>query len=238
MAGRIDAGRAIADAPDPFTSQIGAMLAKAEEERARRVQEMQAVMWTREAVEARFAPAADRLHQDVIGPRLDAIARQFPGARLEQFRTPAGVQSRCIFQRSERFPASVTLTLGVMLDAERGIASLFQSIEFVPILFEIERAAHLDMSLDDMDQSRAANWVQEQLLEFLRQYLRLETDVNYQRSNEGTDPVCGMRVSSAATAHRRQFEHHTYSFCSAACEERFAAEPAFYLSGRSKVVAP
>ncbi|HEY5721679.1 MAG TPA: heavy metal translocating P-type ATPase [Allosphingosinicella sp.] len=45
------------------------------------------------------------------------------------------------------------------------------------------------------------------------------------------DPVCGMTVDPAATAHHHELEGVTYHFCSAGCRGKFAADPKRYLGG-------
>ncbi len=45
-----------------------------------------------------------------------------------------------------------------------------------------------------------------------------------------TDPVCGMTVDPARTAHSLDLEGHTHYFCSAGCKAKFAADPAHYLA--------
>ena len=44
-----------------------------------------------------------------------------------------------------------------------------------------------------------------------------------------TDPVCGMTVDSAKTAHRHTHEGREYFFCSGGCRGKFIADPAKYL---------
>ncbi|SEV87331.1 heavy metal translocating P-type ATPase [Luteibacter sp. 329MFSha] len=44
------------------------------------------------------------------------------------------------------------------------------------------------------------------------------------------DPVCGMTVDPAKTAHHATHEGHEYHFCSARCRERFVAAPATFLA--------
>ncbi|HEY3677088.1 MAG TPA: heavy metal translocating P-type ATPase [Bradyrhizobium sp.] len=46
------------------------------------------------------------------------------------------------------------------------------------------------------------------------------------------DPVCGMKVDPATAKHRLSHGSEDYFFCSARCRERFAADPAKYLSPR------
>ncbi|MGV8939943.1 MAG: heavy metal translocating P-type ATPase [Lysobacter sp.] len=45
-----------------------------------------------------------------------------------------------------------------------------------------------------------------------------------------TDPVCGMQVDPAKTAHHAEHEGVTHHFCSAGCRERFVADPSRYLT--------
>jgi Cu+-exporting ATPase len=54
-----------------------------------------------------------------------------------------------------------------------------------------------------------------------------------QKTATAIDPVCGMTVDPAATAHRRAHRGETYFFCSADCASRFAADPAGYLHQRA-----
>ena len=44
-----------------------------------------------------------------------------------------------------------------------------------------------------------------------------------------TDPVCGMQVDPAKTAHHREVDGVTWHFCSVNCADKFTANPAAYL---------
>ncbi len=48
----------------------------------------------------------------------------------------------------------------------------------------------------------------------------------------GTDPVCGMVIDPATTAHHFEHAGRTYHFCSAGCRTRFVADPDVYLRGK------
>ena len=56
------------------------------------------------------------------------------------------------------------------------------------------------------------------------------------------DPVCGMTVDPAKTAHHAEHAGHAYHFCSAGCRTKFVAEPGRYLQAReplrAEAVAP
>jgi Cu+-exporting ATPase len=51
------------------------------------------------------------------------------------------------------------------------------------------------------------------------------------------DPVCGMRVDPATTAHRADHDGETWYFCSARCRVRFLEEPARWIA-KAKGTAP
>jgi xanthine dehydrogenase accessory factor len=54
-------------------------------------------------------------------------------------------------------------------------------------------------------------------------------------TTEATDPVCGMTVTvdaSGWSAHMHEHEGTTYHFCCVGCRDRFAADPAAYLTGQ------
>ena len=52
------------------------------------------------------------------------------------------------------------------------------------------------------------------------------------------DPVCGMSVDPATAAYRAEHAGNSYYFCGARCRERFAAEPARYLTRASVAPVP
>lgn len=52
------------------------------------------------------------------------------------------------------------------------------------------------------------------------------------------DPVCGMTVDPAKTAHHAEHDGHAYHFCSAGCRQKFIADPAKYLEPNAPVPPP
>src|ERR1700724_1917513 len=56
---------------------------------------------------------------------------------------------------------------------------------------------------------------------------------NADRADPGAvvDPVCGMTVDPAKTAHHATHAGHAFHFCSAGCLSKFAAHPGRYLEG-------
>jgi Cu+-exporting ATPase len=52
------------------------------------------------------------------------------------------------------------------------------------------------------------------------------------------DPVCGMQVDPHSARHRATIDGHTGYFCSAACHDKFVADPQAYPRDRSEPVKP
>ncbi|CAO3408219.1 heavy metal translocating P-type ATPase [Azospirillum largimobile] len=52
------------------------------------------------------------------------------------------------------------------------------------------------------------------------------------------DPVCGMMVDPAQTAHHAEHDGHSFHFCSARCHDKFVTAPEQYLKPEAKPAAP
>ena len=224
-----------------FTTRLDQVIAASEAAKARKSREMDTAMAEREAAEARFEQMAEDLHGRVIHPRVEALTNRLGTlplvhGEMDQCQTAVGVHTRCVFARTPRFPATTTLTVGLLHDQAKEVASVFCRIEIVPILFNLAQEDHLDVSLETPDEQAVVQWVEDRLLRFLQLYLSLETDQRYQRQNLVQDPVCGMQVSAAVAEHHVEHHRHSYHFCSQGCRDKFVADPAFYLQRRTTVL--
>ncbi len=61
---------------------------------------------------------------------------------------------------------------------------------------------------------------------------------NQRPAAAATDPVCGMTVDPATTAHKTDHEGLAHYFCSAGCKAKFEAKPAAYLGVGAKAAQP
>ncbi len=52
------------------------------------------------------------------------------------------------------------------------------------------------------------------------------------------DPVCGMQVDPAKTAHRAEHDGQSYFFCSGGCKSKFIADPVRYTTAQAKLATP
>lgn len=217
------------DETQELDRQIQERLAVAEQRRNLHQDHLRQRMMETEARYQRFHAVADRVIQTIIRPRMERLAEPFDNAKLEEPR-PNSHHVTCQFHRTDRFPASTTLDLGISPDTciENLLATY--RLEILPIYMKFEGQDQLGFPLDAVDGAQLAEWVDRKVLQFVDTYLRLEQVEPYQRENVVTDPVCGMRISKLFAAAQAEFQGHTYYFCVEDCRRKFAEQPARYAS--------
>ena len=186
-------------------------------------------MERRERLATEFAAVAARLHESIVVPRVTAVMQQFVEAKVTSTSTPLGLRTECQLPRSARYPAHTKLALSIARSPEATRGFITYSLEIIPVLMAFHGECHLEFDPSSPDETEITEWVEERLLEFVETYLRVGCEPQYQRGNLQVDPVCGMSLSVADVDEHVAAHGHTYYFCSAACRERFAAAPAFYL---------
>lgn len=173
-----------------------------------------------------FEQLADRLLTEVIQPRLEAVARFFPGARVR----PAVQEHRCVawFGFCQRFPATARVELTVDADQPLDQIVLRFDLSIMPSFMKYDAHDKLPLPLENVDEQLAAAWVEERLLAFLDAYLQLDRGEDDSSEILAIDPVCGMQVN-AATALQSDHRGHAYYFCSEPCRQRFVEAPKRYV---------
>jgi YHS domain-containing protein len=183
-----------------------------------------------EARQERYTALADRLMQDVIRPRMVKLQALFENARMPEARNSRHTCC-CQFEHTMRFPATAKLEIGVNRDGEIKTLALQYQAEILPVFFPVEGRDEMKMLLGEVDEEKAAAWVEAKLMQFVDTYLRLETSSHHQAENLVTDPVCGMMVNKAFAPAQMTYRSHTYYFCIPECQARFAEDPERYLAG-------
>jgi YHS domain-containing protein len=168
--------------------------------------------------------------QEVIRPRMEKLKTLFDNARMSEARCSRHTCC-CQFEHTTRFPATASLEISVTRDGEIKTVVLQSQLEILPVFFPLEGKDELTMLLDEVDENKAAAWVEAKILHFVDTYLRLETSDHHQQENIVTDPVCGMRVNKAFAPAQMTYGGQTYYFCIAECRARFAEDPERYLAG-------
>jgi YHS domain-containing protein len=209
--------------------RINERLAESDIGRQLRQNHLQAQMAELEMRLQRYTAVADRLMESVIRPRMERLAACFAGVQAPEVK-----QSRhsCVYRflHSPRFPATVTLELGVTRDGDAQNVALQYALQILPVFTPVDGQAHFVMPLDAVDERQAAAWVEERILAFVDAYLRLETLDVYQDENVATDPVCGMRINKVLAAASLEYRGIRYYFCVDECRRKFAEAPERYLA--------
>jgi YHS domain-containing protein len=201
-----------------------------EEREALQRNHLQQQMAEAEARHQRYTGLADRLMQEVIRPRMEKLQTLFENARMSEARCSRH-NCCCQFEHTARFPATAFLEIGLTRDGEIKAVILQSHLEILPTFFPVQGNDELSMPLDEVDENKAAAWVESKILDFVDTYLRLETSDHHQQENVVTDPVCGMRVNKAFAPAQMTHRGQTYYFCIAQCQARFAENPERYLAG-------
>ena len=75
-----------------------------------------------------------------------------------------------------------------------------------------------------------AAWIDDQIVDFVEAYLRLEHSDSYQTRNLVVDPVCGMVINKNLAAARYDRLGQPYYFCVEECQKKFLEDPERYLA--------
>lgn len=208
-----------------FSEHVAARIAAARRPSARAGEPAQ-YMAQFEPKYRRFEQLANRLLAEVIQPRMEAVARFFPGSRVR----PAEQEHRCTvwFGYSERVPATGKVEITVDGDSQLDHVVLQCELRIIPSFVKYDSHEKLSLPVDEVDEPRLAAWVEERLMAFLDTYLQLDRGDEDSTDVVATDPVCGMQVNVAGAL---QADHrgHTYYFCSGECRQRFLEAPTRYV---------
>jgi YHS domain-containing protein len=213
-----------------FESQLEAKL-RADTERNRR--EKEALITRRTELEQRhelFVRTARKLTDEILCSRVEKLANFFPNAKLRDGDPATPNRCRCEFQHTARFPATVTLELGVFHDGEIRNVILYCDTEILPVFFRYTPHQQSSQPLESVDPAKAAEWTEQRLIEFVDTYLRLEHSDQYQQDTLVSDPVCGARIRKMMAGSKHEYHGVVYFFCTAECEKIFAEAPAQYVA--------
>ena len=217
---------------DALERAIETRLKAADEHRQREQQNVAAEMADLERRYDEFSQNAERFSKEIIRPRVERLAGFFDNAELSDENDRARHRCLCRFNRSERFPATVALEFSVAHDDEVQNIVVSRDLEILPIFFKFAPHEELTFSVDQADATRLAAWVEQQLVEFVETYLRLEQSHQYQQETLTTDPVCGMRIRKSLAAAKQEHRGVTYHFCTEKCRESFVDDPDRYVGAR------
>jgi YHS domain-containing protein len=167
----------------------------------------------------RFSAVSRRIMQSVVHPRMEELSRHFDNAAITDQHGDTNFHCVCKFSHSPRFPATVSLNIGLL--PGEGTLKASYDLEILPTLMEFKRDDEKAFPMDGSDETIGL-WVEEKIVEFIDTYLRLETHPLYQKDNIVIDPVCGMQIFAIAATSKLERPGRTIYFCSDVCKEAFS----------------
>ena len=178
-----------------------------------------------------FGETARALIATVVRPRLEALARLFPTARITADEQPC--RCSCWFPTSDRFP--VTAKVEFAIEHDESVEHLYVRCEvyLMPVFFQFQPHDKLTAPLEQVDEERVSEWVEKRIFEFLATYLRHDRGADDLDEDLVTDPVCGMRLRRSDAREQADYRGHAYFFCSQECREKFEGKPTDFVSFRT-----
>jgi len=96
--------------------------------------------------------------------------------------------------------------MAVSRDGQCETLLVLYDLEILPVFFQFQGSDQLTIPLEQFDEKKIADWVDQKIIDFVDTYLRLETVDQYQTDNLVEDPVCGMRVKKAFAAAKIEYK--------------------------------
>jgi hypothetical protein len=118
--------------------------------------------------------------------------------------------------------ASVRLKFYATHDADVRNLVLNYDLEILPIYIKFNPHAQLEMPLDAVDVDQVAAWIDDRIIEFVRTYLTIHMNDQYQKGHMAIDPAANVRFPIEFA--RATFEHNgqKYYFISEKTRDDFA----------------
>lgn len=174
-----------------------------------------------------FERLSAQLVDGCIRPRLALVAARFTNADLDRHERNASCGAS--FGYCNRYPATVRVTFVVQHDDTVENLLFRFEVRIQPVFFKYEPHDKLVLPIHDLDEKHVARWVEERLLSFLHDYLRLDRGEESLDEDLLTDPVCGMRLARNAVAANETYRGHSYYFCTEECLQKFSKDPSRYV---------
>jgi YHS domain-containing protein len=180
---------------------------------------------------ALFDRRARECVKDVGAPRLETLGQALGNGNPVQV-GGEGLSACLGLRSSDRFPVGADISFGVGHDPQIRTLEFSWKVSVLPILLDYDREASLSLSLETPDKDRLARFVEDRIMRFVSDYLRIhEPDSPYIKNAEVHDPVCNMSFPVSEAASRLTVGHRTYYFCAEECATKFEADRSRYLAG-------
>jgi len=97
---------------------------------------------------------------------------------------------------------------------DNDVRNLFISydLDIIPILMKFQAHSELEVPLEHIDQPRIANWLEDQIISFVKTYLELHQNQYYLKDHLVEDPIAKVKFPKYAAAAQADVSGKTYYF--------------------------
>lgn len=196
---------------DQLLNRINAEFAAAKKEVEQEQSHLMEEFKGREQRRELFNQILDRL-QGIIRPRLQALADRFgEHVQVKPTITPEERWAKFTFNSDL---AAIELTFSAMHDVDVRNLIYSYDLEILPILMKFEKHSEIEFPLDAVDEKALAQWIDDQIVKFVRTYLDLHRNQYYLKGHMVEDPVAHVRFPPYAAAASLEIKGTMYYFIS------------------------
>ena len=172
---------------------------------------------------AKFNTTCEEL-KAVWGPKLQEFAKQFGSSiKMTPSVTPSQREVKVIFLTDM---ATMNLTISAAPSPDVTKFVLDYDLLIIPIFFDYERHARLEMPLEKVDKSAAGKWLDDQLVSCVKAYLSMQENEIYIKRSMVEDPVTKEKLRREDAKAKLEHEGKTYYFGSEESFRKFKQERA------------
>lgn len=195
----------------PLSERIRAEFQAREQRVSQATQTREAEAKARDERLKRFSQVCDQL-RGVWRPRLEEFAKQFgQEIKVTPNITPTQREAKVVFLTDL---ATMTLTLTVSPNPEVTSLIIGCDLLIIPMFFEYERHARLEMPLDKPDPEAIGRWIDDRLIACVKAYLSMKDNDFYLQRAMVEDPISKARFLRADAAATIEHKGQTHYFAS------------------------
>jgi YHS domain-containing protein len=202
-----------------------------EERTKRRQQERVAAFETRQRrYRELLQPTVSRLKKLWL-PRLQLFAEKFQSLATkfgESVKTSPDIRVGHDLEHTgqvafvcESAPAQIQLKFGLSHDFEVRDLVMEYDLTIIPVFLKFEPHARLEQKIESFDDDKAAQWLDDRIVDFIRTYLAIHENVTYVADRMVEDPIAQIRFPKYAAKSTLQKEGITYYFISNETKREF-----------------
>jgi YHS domain-containing protein len=168
-----------------------------------------------------YLPAVERIVA-LLKPRLQVLVDKFKD-KVHVSPLITDHQRQVTFRFDVRI-ARIELMFRISHDADVRNLVFDQELDVLPILMQFEKHAHLSVPLDNIDEARICQWIDDRIVAFVQTFLAIHQNRYYQKDILVTDPVAGVEMPRFAARCTLESGGKTYYFVSEDTRREFEAK--------------